>query len=106
MGYTLIVGRISRFLLSAKLRNRMHLSIEDLLAIALINNGEGSGDARLLLSEILQHLSHGGMAFFLFVGNCHGSDPDQILIRLRSRARAKLRSRAALAAHTKWLPTT
>ena len=33
------------------------LSMDGLLAIALMNNGEDSGDARLLVSEILQHLA-------------------------------------------------
>ena len=46
--------------------------------------GEVSGDVRLLVSEILQHLSHGDMAFFLFCGTCiaticQGSD----LIRVK-----------------------
>ena len=58
---TLIVNRISRFLLSAKLRYYMQAyihfdgSIDRPLAKALI--GEGSEDADLLISEILQHLA-------------------------------------------------
>ena len=36
-----------------------------LLTRALINNGEGTGEAGLSVSEILQYLSHEGMAFFV-----------------------------------------
>ena len=58
---TLIVGRISRFLLSAKLRYYMQAcihfdgSMDGPLAKALIR--ERSGDAGLLVSEILQYLA-------------------------------------------------
>ena len=36
--------------------------------MALINDREDFGEAGLLVSEILQHLSHEGMAFFVFCG--------------------------------------
>ena len=41
-----------------------------LLAIALMNIGQGSGDARRLISEILRHLTAmGAMAFSVFSGH-------------------------------------
>ena len=43
-------------------------SMDGLLAVALMKNGEESGDAGLSVSEILQHLSHEDMAFFVFCG--------------------------------------
>ena len=73
---------VSRLLLSAKSRNCMQACIQfdglidGLLAMALMNNGEGSGDAGLLVSEILQHLAMGAWHSLFFVGNCYGPDMD------------------------------
>ena len=39
------------------------------LTRALMNNGERTGEAGLLVSEILRHLSHKDMAFFVFCGH-------------------------------------
>ena len=39
-----------------------------LLAMALMNNGEGTGEVGLLVSEILRYLSHEDIAFFVFCG--------------------------------------
>ena len=60
VGNAPIIGRISRFLPCARLRNCMLafvLSMDQLLTKALINNGEESGEARLFVSEILQYLA-------------------------------------------------
>ena len=38
--------------------------------MVIMSNGEESGEAHQLVSEILQHLED--MAFFLFCGNCYG----------------------------------
>ena len=83
MRSTLTVGRISLFLLDAKLRYCMQAcihfdgSMDGLLTKALMNTGEGSGDAGQLVSEILQYLAAMRTWHFLFfVGNCHGSDMD------------------------------
>ena len=61
---TPVVDLISRFLLDAKSRYCVRAcvfsfygSMDGPLAMALIKNGEISGDARLLVSEILQHLA-------------------------------------------------
>ena len=72
VGSTLIIGRISRSLPCGRLRNWMLafvLSMDQLLTEALINNGEVSGEAGLLVSEILQHLAAamGAWHFFYFV---------------------------------------
>ena len=43
-------------------------SIYKLLAKTLTSNGEGIGEAGLLISKILRHLSHEDITFFIFCG--------------------------------------
>ena len=74
MRSTLIIGRSSRLLPGAELHYCMQAcihfnrSMDELLTMVLINDGERSGEAHQLVSEILQYLAAmGTWHFFNFV---------------------------------------
>ena len=72
----LVVGCISQLLLSANYAIACmyaFLLLNGLLAITLMNNGEGLGDVGLIVSQILQHLAAiRAQHSLFFVGICYG----------------------------------
>ena len=86
---TPVVNLISRILLDAKLRYCVRASVFSFngsmngpLAMALIKNGEISGDARLLVSKIIQHLAAMETWHFFYFVTDRG---DRVLVRVRAR---------------------